>query len=238
MKPLYTILTIALFLFSNPSQTCPVFITSLKGYVGLEPGYATQTELREFDANQVFDTSGMPNTKISAYQVSVHLRRIGDTSRTFIGYFSVNDQFNKSLDTVINKLNLQDSLFLRFSTEWSSSKTSMDDDWFPRFHIMESRQTYVLSTEEVVQLKRNPNGTDYKVYPSPAEDHVSVQFNFTRKKSGTIELFDAYGRSVAQVKSDDLSKPNTFDLKEAASGTYYVHTQFDGENFVKKIVKP
>lgn len=90
---------------------------------------------------------------------------------------------------------------------------------------------YLLTTDNRIisihqTITKNPE--NIKIYPNPTQSEIYVN-NVNVKE---IKLFDNTGKIVKTV-----SKSNTIDLSNFATGIYFLQIITDKESFVKKIIK-
>jgi len=72
------------------------------------------------------------------------------------------------------------------------------------------------------------------VYPNPSSDFLNLYFNQTPGKNSTLCMFDLSGKIV--FKNNLLQQRMNIDIRQFASGIYFLKYE-DGENvFVKKVV--
>ncbi|MBI1305469.1 MAG: T9SS type A sorting domain-containing protein [Bacteroidetes bacterium] len=100
-----------------------------------------------------------------------------------------------------------------------------------------SPQKYIISSQTVVDLKRNTSGNLFQVYPSPATDKVSVRFDIREKKGATIYVYNSLGVEIKSYFQTDLNQVTEFKIDEQPAGNYYIRTMIDGVQFTKKLVK-
>jgi hypothetical protein len=66
----------------------------------------------------------------------------------------------------------------------------------------------------------NASGNTILIYPNPAENYVTIEFN-PNEKENTIHIFNALGQEVFAEISKDRSE--TINTSELQSGIYYVN---------------
>lgn len=87
-------------------------------------------------------------------------------------------------------------------------------------------------TPEVLSIDEN-NFFQFKIYPNPAIDYMTLDFPVEFKNS-TIEIIDIHGKVV--LKQDYVEK--TLDVSQFASGVYFLKINSDlGEKVFKLVIK-
>ena len=243
----FLLAALSVLLVYTPSA-CPIYYVTLAAYVQL-PGYNFTTgELEKLNLSDIKDTShqAIVDKEISSFYAE--FSRVGDVERTRVGYsynyesdenLSVQESYKKMADTLLPKLNLGDTVFVKYYVQNSSDKNrSIEEKFFyggfERFLIV---KTYVISSQAVVDLKRSSEGAGMVAYPSPAENEVSVKFDVKEPIAGHITLTNSLGQIIAETDHENLMQPYTFKIAEEPAGTYFIRTQIDGEYFTKKFVK-
>jgi len=247
----YCLLFVFTLININPALTCDEYFVLLKGYVDVPPGHATKDEILNMNLFNVRDSSGAPNHDLVPSYLMVSGKKLGATNNLFNEYISVHSKtdLNAILDTFLNKLNLQDTLkitvqlskktkneMITYEDDYKGETITYEDYYEVYFSFMFKYQ-YILSSQAVVELKRNTSGNAFQVYPSPASNYVNVKFDVRQKKEGKISIYDGLGKELETVRHLNISEPYRFDLADQPAGNYFIHAVIDGENFVKKIVK-
>ncbi len=251
----YCLLFVFTLININPALTCDEYFVLLKGYVDVPPGHATKDEILNLNLFNVRDSSGAVNNELVPFYIMVSGKQLGATSNLFNEYIGVHSKTDLStiLDTFLNKLNLQDTvkIAVQLSKKTKNNMITYEDDYKDDylgetvtyedyyevyFNFMFEYQ-YILSSQAVVELKRNTSGNAFQVYPSPASNYVDVKFDVRQKKEGEISIYDGLGKKLDTVKHLNISEPYRFDLADQPAGNYFIHAVIDGENFVKKIIK-
>jgi len=76
---------------------------------------------------------------------------------------------------------------------------------------------------------------DVECFPNPAKDFVLVS-----NPSGTprqMTVFNLYGQKISTHTLAVSSAPQRIDISSLQSGIYFMHTNFDGKEVMKKIIK-
>ncbi len=244
-RPLFLTLFLVSFFFL-PSA-CPIYYVTLNGYVQFSSENVTKKELYELNFNDIKDTSDQAMADKQISRIAVFIKRVTDEKSTYIrtGYrneeTSLEELYKSTMDTVLPKLNLQDSVFITYYLT-STEKTFVVDGGEQEFYVrlfdrFKMTQTFVISTQAVVDLKRNVDGNAVIAYPSPAEGYVSVKFNIKEPVPGKLQLVNSLGQEIASVNHSNLMEPYTFNIQSEPAGTYFVRAEMDGESFLVKFIK-
>ena len=235
---------------------CPVWYTDISGYVQFKGEHVTSNELYNLNFSDIKDTTDQAMTQYAMGSFRVEIHRVSEPEIKYIGggYESTADpgwlvkSYKAMMDSLMPTLNLRDTVFFEFDL-W---RNHQKEQGVEEMHVEEKdgeyvflvsvgipriRQQFVLSSQTVVDLKRDPAGMGVVAYPSPANDHVSVKFDIREPKSGRLQLINSLGQEVSVAEHKNLMEPYTFDLSQEPAGTYFVRTQIDGEFFQRKFIK-
>ncbi|MEZ5172977.1 MAG: T9SS type A sorting domain-containing protein [Bacteroidia bacterium] len=82
--------------------------------------------------------------------------------------------------------------------------------------------------EDIPLSISNPNelAGKFVIYPNPARNQVFISLPADAGKTGTLELFDMYGKLV-RVSNIILNNPNRIELTGLSSGIYFVKINSD-----------
>ena len=246
LRPLL-LAALSVLLVYTPSA-CPIYYVTLAAYVQHPGANFTALELEKLNLDDIKDTSNQAIVDKEITSFYTEFSRVGDVVHTSVGYshdyeseepVTVHQSYKRMVDTLLPKLNLGDSIFVRYYISQSEvAKRSAEEEFFyggfERFLI---QQKYVISSQAVVDLKRSPEGAGMVAYPSPANDHVSVRFDVKEPIAGHLTLTNSLGQIIAETDHENLMQPYTFKIAEEPAGTYFIRTQIDGEYFTKKFVK-
>ena len=224
------------------------------GYVQFKGEHVTTSELRDLNFSDVKDTNDIPipNKEIGAVYVIVkrgsELRRdyIGKVYASKIRGTSLVASYRSMMDTLLPSLNLMDTIYMEFelydTPEKSRQLGSKDQDeeeyvLLAYGGVKKIYQMFVVSSQTVVDLKRNPMGNGMVAYPSPTKELVSVKFDIRQPLAGKIELVNSMGQLISSVDHPNLMEPCTFNVMAQPAGTYILRTRIDGEYFTQKFIK-
>ncbi len=79
-----------------------------------------------------------------------------------------------------------------------------------------------------IGLEENLLDAHYTVYPNPASDDVTIDFESATDKPTKVELYDLQGKLLSVYAVDALAESITIDIHNVASGTYLLKVT-DGE---------
>ena len=79
------------------------------------------------------------------------------------------------------------------------------------------------------------------IYPNPTENGlVTIQYNLEENSTTSINLYDAFGRNIAEITpaSEQYKGAHqvSYDMKGLSGGTYYFHLQLGDQLITKPIV--
>ncbi|MCB0820357.1 MAG: T9SS type A sorting domain-containing protein [Bacteroidetes bacterium] len=80
--------------------------------------------------------------------------------------------------------------------------------------------------ETALSSGNNLNKQTLTIYPNPARNQVFISLQADAAKTGTLELFDMYGKLV-RVSNIILNNPNRIELTGLSSGIYFVKINSD-----------
>lgn len=72
------------------------------------------------------------------------------------------------------------------------------------------------------------------VYPNPAKETLTLRLDIGNEPVGNIELFSVMGESI--LKGEVNETVHTINIKELASGVYFLRCDSEGKSLMKKIV--
>lgn len=218
---------------------------TLLGYVQYPDVNVTSDELARLNLSDVKDTVGQAIVDKTIDVFYVRIKRVSDVKTTYVGYSYDNNTvgglqkaYEKMMDTLLPKLNLQDTVFISFDLYQKNRRVRTEEDFFYNsFRDYRIYQHFVISSQAVVDLKRTPFGAGMVAYPSPATDDVSVKFEVKEPIEGHLILSNSLGQVIQEVDHKNLMKPYQFDIKDQKPGTYFIRALVDGEYFTQKIIK-
>lgn len=93
--------------------------------------------------------------------------------------------------------------------------------------------TLTVSLENVILEVENPDITDFRMFPNPAQDIVTIASGIP---IASIEIINVLGERVKFIQID--SKESVIDIEDLASGIYMVKVSGkEGVSSVKKLIK-
>lgn len=91
-----------------------------------------------------------------------------------------------------------------------------------------------------VNVEENKARNEILIFPNPATDYITIQYNLTSAKETTVEVFNIYGQMVdtQNIASLPAGKQEIqLSLKGFPAGIYFVKINVNGKEEVKKAVK-
>ncbi|MBL7765565.1 MAG: T9SS type A sorting domain-containing protein [Chitinophagaceae bacterium] len=64
------------------------------------------------------------------------------------------------------------------------------------------------------------NGEEYSLYPNPAKDYITIDYDFNSDKDATISLYDVLGRKVKSILLKNENQSITFSTNDLKAGIY------------------
>ncbi|TAL67589.1 MAG: T9SS type A sorting domain-containing protein [Bacteroidetes bacterium] len=165
------------------------------------------------------------DVQIASYEDSTFIwKKIGNLPNTLsvqtVG--SINDKFYyfatiKLLKNGVYKIKADNPL-----TAYSYGFSDVDGYGFPAS----------TSFSTLLNVNGSENEVDINLYPNPADDYLSFNFNIEAQKPDFIKLFDSFGNVVYENENiiENNIKINTSEL---ASGMYFLRV---GSMFMRKVV--
>ncbi len=84
------------------------------------------------------------------------------------------------------------------------------------------------------------NNLDFVVYPNPAEDNTTINFNLINKERVCLKVIDLFGREVDNIFTGDLnSGEHTYSIgnnNKLSAGVYFVTLIAGEQKFSKKLI--
>ena len=96
-----------------------------------------------------------------------------------------------------------------------------------------------LNFDPTIGLDENENVFGVKLYPNPATDAVSIDYNVANASDVTIELTDLAGKTIATVNNTANAGVNTvsFNTEALSTGVYNVVISTDNGTVTEKFIK-
>ncbi|MDP3445094.1 MAG: T9SS type A sorting domain-containing protein, partial [Ignavibacteria bacterium] len=89
----------------------------------------------------------------------------------------------------------------------------------------------------LVSIDEKPNSiSELSVYPNPAVNTLTIQFNEIENQNAEIRLFDQRGRLVIQEVVSLVDGKKTIDINQLENGLYIVETTMNGTKNRQKII--
>ncbi|MCF8296183.1 MAG: T9SS type A sorting domain-containing protein [Saprospiraceae bacterium] len=127
---------------------------------------------------------------------------------------------------------------------WSSSDSSINStkakfevqpdsttSYYLKVKDFKFEESYDTITVRVIDCKNA--GVEIMIYPNPAYNEITIEFNHIITKETTFELFDIIGRKIATYSLSQNSNKTKLILNELAVGVYTYRIQ-DNENIIKE----
>jgi hypothetical protein len=96
------------------------------------------------------------------------------------------------------------------------------------------------ATSILMKQERRPITSEnlFTVFPNPANDIITVQFNAAENTKYSIEVFDIVGKKIMQNEASNLSgmQQIQLSLNDAAKGSYLISFSVNGERKGSKVL--
>jgi hypothetical protein len=89
-----------------------------------------------------------------------------------------------------------------------------------------------------VGIEESSNLINYKVYPNPTNNNVTLKYNLSNTENVQISIVDIYGKiikNITVINKQSISK--NIDLTNISSGIYFVKLQGETFNKLVKVIK-
>ncbi len=91
----------------------------------------------------------------------------------------------------------------------------------------------------LANINENTLWNDFKVYPNPTENVISIAFNTLLSENTSIQLIDLCGKKIQEknLNSDSGNNIITLNTEQLAEGTYFIKTTIQGSSKTVKFIK-
>lgn len=93
------------------------------------------------------------------------------------------------------------------------------------------RDASVMSSTEI-----NPNESELKIYPNPANDNITVDFNGMGTGNSSLEIYNMLG-TVIYSENVSAQANTVINISTLQPGVYFLKFQNEGSAYTKKIIK-
>jgi peptidase C25-like protein/type IX secretion system substrate protein len=87
----------------------------------------------------------------------------------------------------------------------------------------------------VTNISNNEFISDFKIYPNPGTEYISLIFNLTETKA-EVSIYDIHGRNIISIPTNLNSKELKINVGEVKSGLYFVEVNTGYNKIVRKLV--
>ncbi|MEI6815566.1 MAG: choice-of-anchor V domain-containing protein [Bacteroidota bacterium] len=85
----------------------------------------------------------------------------------------------------------------------------------------------------------NTSITDFKVFPNPATDNISINYSLTQHENVSIKLYDIYGKQISTMldkTQDQGTYAQQFEVKNLPAGLYLVYITAGQSTLTRKVM--
>jgi len=144
---------------------------------------------------------------------------------------------------VVDEGAFSDPILLVGCHNWSNAANNKNDENTLVIHSAALANIYYQAFSQrfkengSVGIKYNEFSTEVNVYPNPTTDQINIDFTSENSGAAQIIIYDLSGRKVYS-KNHNLSGNNNINISASSftKGTYVLHIQSEGANFVQTIV--
>lgn len=114
---------------------------------------------------------------------------------------------------------------------------SMDETWTTPIYATFNPSALTLDTG--VGTSENELGDNFKVYPNPTSDKITISMEKGDTKNKQIAIYDIFGKQVKDIQlNSTLENSNEIeiDVRNLSNGTYFVKVSSNSESSTKKII--
>jgi len=94
-------------------------------------------------------------------------------------------------------------------------------------------------TDKSTKFENESSDFDFALYPNPARNQLTVEFNSDKQIQYTVEITDMTGRKITGYSEETHPGINSgvMDLKQINRGIYLVTITMDGNRWMKKLIR-
>ena len=119
---------------------------------------------------------------------------------------------------------------------YPSNYTGFTNKTFNSGVTIENSNAVSASCNLVLSTKNENFISDFKVYPNPSNETITIELGSTEKQNLTIELINALGQTVLMNKKNTIDNSINLSVKSLVKGIYFVKIS-ENENFkIKKLI--
>lgn len=112
----------------------------------------------------------------------------------------------------------------------STDETNFSGTAYYRLKMIDRDGSYTYSTIKAVE-----NSNDIKIYPNPASDELTVQYNLIHT-SGKLEIYNAVGKKMYQTDLRANSTSIKVNVRSLPAGNYIVKMDINNQIVTRKII--
>lgn len=114
-----------------------------------------------------------------------------------------------------------------------------DDKVYYRLKLVDLDATYQYSENVELRIGTDESDLYFNTYPNPTRDLVYVDYHVSEGARLEFRLVNALGQIVFSeiIENQDVPQTIFFDLRDLASGTYFLQLNTSTKSIARKIVK-
>lgn len=156
---------------------------------------------------------------------------VTNSQLTYMAAIETDGDGGATNDVVVASAQLTES-FIGFQDELG--------DWYTGFLGGTNAPMVRMNFDQTLGLDVNENVSGLSIYPNPATDNISVDFNLANASDVTIEVVDAAGKvAIAKtITSQSAGQANvSFETSALNSGVYFVNISTEAGKATQKFIK-
>ncbi len=100
-----------------------------------------------------------------------------------------------------------------------------------------TRSVTAISCARMAEENAVPKVFEFSVYPNPANDFITLNFEGAASQTFNVTLMDMNGKVVHSEMIASELQTKTIDISTFASGIYFLKADIDGKEHFRKIIK-
>jgi len=146
-------------------------------------------------------------------------------------------EFTEAVFPFIPSHNMQDGVNLMFMRDFKPGISPLDDDplTFNEMLTLEINDDLVSSTQQVVDA----NEIGFKVFPNPAAQSATLQFELLETTDVNIAVLDISGKIIQELNYSNAPRgmhQKTLNASALTNGTYFVQVRTDDVISMQKLM--
>ncbi|HEX8516766.1 MAG TPA: T9SS type A sorting domain-containing protein [Bacteroidia bacterium] len=77
----------------------------------------------------------------------------------------------------------------------------------------------------------------FNLYPNPASDHLTIEFEPTTTQAVSMEIKNILGQSITPLITSKSNGKMVINVNQYPSGIYFIQMQSEGNTLIRKFIK-